>query len=187
MKNYALMILMLSTILIFVAYAIAGSLAAPFSGPVCPDGMILCNETCINITTPCNQSCPDDMILCNGTCINITTPCNQSCPDGMIPCNGTCVDILTDTQNCGSCGNICSLGMICIKGECSCLKGMIPCNDTCTDTSVDPKNCGTCGNVCPGKTICDDGRCIDQYANVCIDGDCSSLIVVQHRNIDAES
>lgn len=165
MMNSARMILMLSSILVLVACAAAGSLTVPSSASVCPDGMI----------------------LCNGSCINNTIPCNQSCADGMTLCNGTCVDILTDTQNCGSCENVCSLGMVCSKGECSCLKGMVLCNNTCTDTSIDSKNCGTCGNVCSGKAICDDGRCIDQYANICIDGDCSSPIVVQRRNIDADN
>ena len=161
MINSSPKILMLSLILILVACATADGLAAPSSGPVCPD----------------------DMFPCNGTCINITSPCNMSCLDGMFPCNGTCFDLSTDTQNCGSCGNVCSLGMVCIKGVCTCMAGLDVCNEKCTDTSIDPLNCGACGNICPANAICIDGSCSDMSPQICIDGDCSYPITMQLRNL----
>lgn len=105
------------------------------------------------------------------------------CPNGTMLCNGTCVDVLADLQNCGSCGNNCSLGMSCIKGACTCMADLIACNKTCTDTRVDPRNCGACGNVCPANAFCNDGICSNMAPEICIDGDCSYPIVVHHRNI----
>lgn len=108
---------------------------------------------------------------------------DPACPNGTLLCNGTCVDMLADSQNCGSCGNICSLGMICINGSCTCMAGLVVCNKTCTDTSIDPRNCGVCGNVCSANAICNYGICSNMSPEICIDGDCSYPIVVQHRRI----
>ncbi|MFZ3113721.1 MAG: hypothetical protein WA111_12345 [Methanothrix sp.] len=105
------------------------------------------------------------------------------CPDGMFPCNGTCIDMSTDTQNCGACGNVCSLGKVCIKGVCTCMAGLDVCNEKCTDTSIDPLNCGECGNICPANAICIDGSCSDMSPQICIDGDCSYPITMQLRNL----
>lgn len=149
------------TISILILLAGAASSAIFSTDPVCPSG-----------TTPCN-----------GSCINETISCNRTCSDGTILCNGTCVATSTDAQNCGACGNVCSLGTFCIKGNCSCMAGLALCNKTCTDTSIDPRNCGECGNVCPGFAICNQGTCSNASPQICIDGDCSNPIIVQHRRL----
>lgn len=161
MINSARTIGTISLFLILLAGTASGSLEGLSLAPVCPNGTILCNESCINDTMICNQSCP------NGTSL----------------CNGTCVDVLADLQNCGECGNICSLGMICIKGACTCMADLVACNKTCTDTKVDSRNCGACGIVCPENAICIDGVCSNIAPEICIDGECSYPIVVQRRRI----
>jgi hypothetical protein len=40
------------------------------------------------------------------------------CPAGFTPCDGQCVDLLTDSTHCGSCGNACDTGEVCLDGSC---------------------------------------------------------------------
>ncbi|MGA9098325.1 MAG: tetratricopeptide repeat protein [Methanotrichaceae archaeon] len=44
---------------------------------------------------------------------------NANCPSGQTNCNGLCTDTQTDSQNCGSCGNVCTEGESCVSGSCS--------------------------------------------------------------------
>ena len=41
---------------------------------------------------------------------------SPGCPSGMTSCSGVCVDISTDPQNCGACGDVCTL--VCMNGKC---------------------------------------------------------------------
>jgi hypothetical protein len=77
-------------------------------------------------------------------------------------CGGdACVDLQTDAQNCGSCGEVCPMGVPCSDGACQCPEGEELCGDLCIDTTSDPLNCGGCGEACdPGK-VCFEGICAD--------------------------
>ena len=75
-----------------------------------------------------------------------------SCPAGTDPCPNGCFDRRRDVNNCGSCGNVCATGAVCVKGECRCPSGTVECESVCrTQASFadDPNNCGVCGNRCP--------------------------------------
>src|SRR3954468_289885 len=93
----------------------------------------------------------------------------------------------TDAKNCGTCGNACPNGLVCINGGCTCPQCNIPnsitkcINNVCTydscvqgfgncdgnnangceiNTNTDAKNCGACGNVCPQNLqYCFQGKC----------------------------
>ena len=63
-------------------------------------------------------------------------------------CQGTCVDTQNDPTNCGSCGNDCLQGQMCISGMCTqCPAGETACNqqNTCANLQTDGDHCGTCG------------------------------------------
>jgi hypothetical protein len=94
-------------------------------------------------------------------------------------CSGACVDLQTDSDNCGSCRNICKdhstkYGKsVCVQGQCLCAPGSAQCTNMCTDLQIDFNNCGRCGNSCDNL-----GDYLDVYAGkwistgVCINGQC---------------
>lgn len=48
-----------------------------------------------------------------------TTGGETSCQSPLSACNDTCVDLQTSPNNCGKCGNVCSIGDSCEKGVCT--------------------------------------------------------------------
>src|SRR6185312_12415208 len=52
--------------------------------------------------------------------------------------NGCDVDTDTDNNNCGTCGNVCSVGQHCVSGTCAC--DATSCTTGCCDTNA---NCVT--------------------------------------------
>ncbi len=100
------------------------------------------------------------VLIANPLQANATTG-NQTCPLGQTMCNGTCTDTSVDSQNCGTCGNVCPIDSTCIDGVCSspCLPGQTNCNGNCVDITSNPQNCGKCGNVCPADAVCISGVC----------------------------
>ncbi len=102
------------------------------------------------------------------------------CSAGMTICNEThCADLTSDESACGSCGNICEPGYLCINGTCVCSAGKTPngtcictkenilCNGTCVDKGFDDNNCGKCGNACASGSFCSEGSCYN-YSNVTV-------------------
>ncbi|HKU79146.1 MAG TPA: twin-arginine translocation signal domain-containing protein [Rhodanobacteraceae bacterium] len=97
------------------------------SAPYCCNGLcydtepVMCNGLCVpaeqtqsdpNNCGPNCEACPTGMLCSAGQCI---------CISGAAYCAGTgCVDTMTDTQNCGSCGNVCPAdNPICYMGQCA--------------------------------------------------------------------
>ncbi|NMB74434.1 MAG: S8 family serine peptidase [Myxococcales bacterium] len=109
----------------------------------------------------CGSACTYDHAsgVCNngtcelGNCASGYANCNDS------PSDGCEVQTSTDPQNCGSCGNVCTLDHAsagCAAGECrvaSCEVGWGDCDHAaangCEQPVVDdPANCGACGRTC---------------------------------------
>ena len=148
----------------------------------CPGGSMKCGKdggaaTCVNGKTD-NQNC--------GTCGNVCKPgevcyggnCNGTCGDsksGETMCGADagspyCANLKADGQNCGTCGNVCTAGKLCVAGVCkdACDSDQTLCNADagspyCADLKNDNANCGACGVACSGAL------------SSCLNGTCGSL------------
>lgn len=88
-------------------------------------------------------------------------------------CSGICEITQVDPLHCGSCGNICPSGGMCMNGVCTTHDG-IPCeicDNACVDTLKDEANCGACGNACLEDGVCMSGVCSTVEGEPCIDYD----------------
>ena len=114
----------------------------------------------------CNHICMDPNSICkNGAC---------DCIDGYSRCsNGTCVKI-GNNDNCGFCGDKCSIGQNCFKNGvsgnyvCGCQSGVLHDDNNCTmcgDKCMNGTNCikdsqtGIYKCVCKSGTLNDDNNC----------------------------
>ena len=75
-------------------------------------------------------------------------------------CNDGCKSTQTDSQNCGTCGNVCPTGQYCETGACACPSASeTACPDGCFALSSSPTHCGSCNNVCGSGVACVNGSC----------------------------
>ncbi len=123
---------------------------------VCPDGELLCGETCRDPLSD-GANCGACGVVCGGGQVCDAGEC--LCPFGGIFCDGQCRDPQTNGQHCGSCGNVCSGGEVCSAGECGCTGGGISCDGACRDPLTDESHCGGCGITCTGGQLCTAGEC----------------------------
>ena len=90
----------------------------------------------------------------------------SSCSPGEEWCMGSCksnIDFISDNNNCGRCGNSCSIGESCTGGSCSCAPGYSSCMGSCVSSSSfisDNNNCGSCGHSCSIGESCTGGSCM---------------------------
>jgi len=143
----------------------------------CSGLRIACAGTCIDPQTNpahcggCNAPCatrPNAVTTC------VAGGCGFTCMAGFADCDGVaangCESTNSDTTNCGTCGNACAAGVMCIDGRCGCPAGRSDCDGNpatvCeTNTAMgDIANCGGCGTRCPtpprGATmVCVAGSC----------------------------
>ncbi len=113
-----------------------------------------------------------------------------TCNAGFMDCdnnasNGCETNTGTDTNNCGSCGNVCTLAhatSACAGGACNianCSAGYQDCDNSPADgcevnTNTDLNNCGGCGHVCNlpnAMNACNGGNCAINNCNTGF-GDC---------------
>jgi hypothetical protein len=138
----------------------------------------------------CNNVCslPNASAACtNGTCqidqcVNGWTDCDNA------PANGCDVYTAGDTQNCGTCGKICTFvnaSAQCVNGGCqlgTCNAGFGDCNgiaaDGCeTNLKASAEHCNACGALCAPMNAhpsCDNGickiaSCVAGYGNCDLD------------------
>ena len=77
-----------------------------------------------------------------------------SCSPGQEWCTGDCRDtafFISNDENCGRCGNSCSMSESCIGMSCGCAAGYVSCLGSCVSSTSfmsDNSNCGSCGHSC---------------------------------------
>jgi hypothetical protein len=151
-------------------------------GTVCTiiNGVGACEESACAV-----GSCLDGFYDVDG---NVANGCEYACTPNVAAgepdtcdrvdndCDGTIdedVDVTTDAQNCGSCGNVCSLAgasSVCEGGQCvisACEGTFADCDGLdaggCeTNTATNASNCGECGNACAlanANSVCVDSSC----------------------------
>jgi hypothetical protein len=118
-----------------------------------------------------------------------TNSCIVDCAPSYKACSPlVCTNVQTDASNCGSCGNACSTGRICLAGQCSINPALLArkmcaypnsvCNGNCVNTQTDASNCGLCGTKCPTGGSCSSGVCACPTGYINSNGVCSKLQVV---------
>ncbi|KAM7217991.1 hypothetical protein V8F06_006674 [Rhypophila decipiens] len=91
----------------------------------------------------------------------------------------SCGNTNTDSNNCGTCGNVCPAGTTCSSGACVCANsGKAPCNGQCPELTSDNSNCGTCGNTCDVGSTCQSGICTPASGGNCSNytASCSDVV-----------
>ena len=74
-----------------------------------------------------------------------------------------CADLKQDPEHCGSCGNRCLTGQVCMQGSC-CAHTRCPVSGssnryTCIDTQKNNQHCGKCNSACSDGETCLSGVC----------------------------
>lgn len=58
-------------------------------------------------------------LLLGSTALGLVASCHDECVAGRTYCNGGCPDVRLDSENCGGCGIVCTLGESCFDGKCA--------------------------------------------------------------------
>jgi hypothetical protein len=128
----------------------------------CPAGLVACNGTCCLAGQVCltdtfgsQVCCEPGQAACGKICCSAGTQCVDpatftcsGCPSGQFDCTGKCVDLLTDSNNCGSCGKVCTSGQCC-GGQC--------CSNTCCGATCCAPSDKCCNGMCASPQALADG------------------------------
>jgi hypothetical protein len=146
-------------------------------GVTCPSPLTACALACVNLDFDvthcgaCNRKClpfPNAIPRCfEETCIRGPCIAGWGNCDG-IDSNGCEHSTATDVNNCGACGNKCSLpnaAAVCSTGQCAvsgCASGYLNCDGSSAngcEAAADAQNCGACGKSCSTGQRCYNGAC----------------------------
>ena len=127
------------------------------AGRYCTTNKQCCNNRCrtgkrVPIASRNICDCDAPFAMCGKLCRDLSSDPNNCGGCGIkidreteICCDG--VPTLIDSENCGTCGEVCGPDDVCCAES-----------GGCADLQSDPNNCGECGNVCDGGE-CTDGEC----------------------------
>lgn len=107
-------------------------------GGTCQGTEACCGQTCVDVKSDknhcggCDTACTTNEVCCSGQCRGccsdndclspdehcIAGACVVQCTMPKTNCNNVCVLVDSDSTNCGSCGNDCLSGRMCMGGMC---------------------------------------------------------------------
>jgi hypothetical protein len=149
--------------------------------------------SCTGGTCDPPQTCPPGYIANACSCDLLASSCSAATeglrcdlPGGPLSgmcCGSSCAERTSDPANCGTCGNACAAGQVCVINACvaptTCTVSAtgaacrLPtgftgscCGDSCVDFSSDSSNCGVCGLSCAPPATCVDDECYIPGASV---------------------
>lgn len=182
------------------------------AGPACTGTQVCCDGRCADIVSDpmacgaCGTRCASGQVCVDRVCQDppCSPPCaagetcgaggacmcgtGAACGAGQSCCDGACRTLATDPMNCGTCGNACPSGNVCIGGSCTadvpcdppcaagescvsgacrcgaggpCAGGTRCCTGECVDIQTNVGHCGACGRVCAGSEQCCSGLCVN--------------------------
>jgi hypothetical protein len=139
----------------------------------CCEGSCVASESILCGATSCyaDGGCMGSASCVGGLCIPAACDGGNTACQGGVCCGTGCVDLANDSQNCGSCGAICPVGVVCRGGYC-----LGSCNDcprsyycdygdfhACDSPSCNPSLEGqTCASTVAGgeRGTCCNGSCV---------------------------
>lgn len=91
-----------------------------------------------------------------------TVKASSLCSAGQTYCTDRCTFTAQDRQNCGRCGQVCTLpNSACLQGKCVCPQASHTlCNGVCINTQTSHQHCGRCDRRCPTEMQCKQGTCV---------------------------
>jgi hypothetical protein len=175
----------------------------------------LCNGKCVNTDSDPNNCGGCGVVVkapaiciwgkpgCDNSGSTIFTPGSTPVTLSYCAANNSCVDFMSDSNNCGSCGNVVAAPLACVAGKASCANvtdTFCAGTNTCSDLGSDINNCGACGRACAAQagatTICQNTTCeysftstiLSTCGSVCLDKKmtCTSGIA-EYWSSDAEA
>lgn len=178
-------------------------------GPVCPDNLQVCAESCVDVGTDGNHCGSCGVAVDPGEyCVNGTPACRPGTSvcdkyevyDSSLDqwfwvyCDFACVDLAWDSSFClnKSTGkkSRCIGSSKCIDGSCvaaACPAGRTACpaqyNSSCFELMRDPLHCGTCSNHCLGNEVCVLGKCVE-YTVGSTEKECTDAGMTPCANVD---
>jgi hypothetical protein len=114
--------------LILASAALANGCGASIVVVECDDGLVMCDQDCVDLDLSdehcggCDRPCEEGGCL-DGACRGGTEPCEGPgcdgvCDPGLAACGEDCVDLQNDSAHCGSCFAPCVGGLPCQAGRC---------------------------------------------------------------------
>jgi hypothetical protein len=139
----------------------------------CPAGQALCGGVCIDVSADplncgaCGSICAASQSCVSGVCLAPAPSSALKCAaQGLSACAGVCTNTLNDNNNCGTCGNSCSIGAICSGGVCQ--GGCLALGSECV---YGVNEC--CGGACLyGVCTCSPPRDVCSNGSTCCSGVC---------------
>lgn len=141
-----------------VLATVAAACIPTAEGPLCPEGLHLCDERCVDLSQASNHCGACGRVCAEGERCEVGV-CD-GCAAGLTDCGDGCISLDASSEHCGGCGQACAPTQRCDNRECRECAASSLCGGRCVDVKRDPDHCGACDQACDGGRRCDAGSCV---------------------------